>query len=205
VRGILADLPRRKTQLIAENALLRHQLVTLRVHRQVKRPQLNRTDRFWLLVLVSRVVNWKQALQIIQPDTLLRWHREGFRRFWKHISRSKSAKRKFPHETIELIRRMAREDLLWGAERIQGELLKLGLQVAKRTIQKYMQQAWPPRASGQTWSTFLKNHAQDLWACDFLPVVDLFFRQAFVFFVTELGSRQVVHFGMTRAPTDQAA
>jgi putative transposase len=200
VRGMLADLACSKTQLIAENALLRQQLIIL--HRQVKRPHLNRTDRFWLLVFASRVVNWKQALQIIQPDTLLRWHREGFRRFWKHKSRSKGAKRKLPHETIELIQRMATENLLWGAERIQGELLKLGLQVAKRTIQKYMKQAQPPRASGQTWSTFLKNHAQDLWACDFLPVVDLFFQQAFVFFVIEMGSRRVVHFGVTRAPTE---
>jgi transposase InsO family protein len=89
-----------------------------------------------------------------------------------------------------------------GAERIRGELLKLGLPVAKRTIQRYRRQARPPRVSGQTWSTFLKNHAQDIWASDFLPVVDLFFRHVFVFFIIELSSRQVVRIGATRHPSE---
>lgn len=97
---------------------------------------------------------------------------------------------------------MARENRLWGAERIQGELLKLGIQVAKRTTQKYMPGARPPRVSGQTWGTFLKTHAQDIRACDFLPVVDLF-RLIFTFFDLELGSRRVVHFGVSRHPTDE--
>jgi hypothetical protein len=97
---------------------------------------------------------------------------------------------------------MACENLLWGAERIQGELLKLGVKVAKRTIQRYMRPVRAPQASGQTWSTFLKTHAQDIWACDFLPVVDLFFRQVFVFFLIELSSRRVVHCAVTRVPTE---
>src|SRR5215469_3924691 len=96
---------------------------------------------------------------------------------------------------------MARENRLWGAERIRGELLKLGIHVAKRTIQKYMRK---PRArpSSQTWSTFLHNHAGEIWACDFLPVTDLFFRSLFAFFIIELQSRKVVHVGVTRHPTD---
>jgi putative transposase len=199
-RGILADLLRSKADLIAENALLRQQLVILQ--RQVKRPHLNRRDRFWLLLLASRSANWKQALLIIQPDTLLHWHRLGFRLFWKRKSTSNCTNPKLPHETVKLIQQMARENLLWGAERIQGELLKLGLHVAKRTVQKYMRRARPPGVSNQTWSTFLKNHAQEIWACDLLPVVDLLFHQAFLCFMIELSTRRVVHFGVTRTPTE---
>jgi hypothetical protein len=97
---------------------------------------------------------------------------------------------------------MARENSLWGVERIRGELMKLGLSVAKTTIQKYIQLARPHPAHGQNWSTFLKNHAQLVWACDFLPVIDLFFRQISAFFIIELGSRRVVHLGVTSHPTD---
>jgi len=96
---------------------------------------------------------------------------------------------------------MAQQNPLWGAERIRGELLKLGLKVAKRTIQRYLRRAKPSRESNQTWSTFLHNHANDIWACDFLPVIDLTFRTLFVFFIIELSSRRVVHFAVTRHPT----
>jgi putative transposase len=198
--GTLIDLPRSRAELLAENALLRHQLLILR--RQVKRPSLNRRDRIWLLVLASRVPNWKQVLLIIQPDTLLHWHRQGFRLFWKRRSRTKTNQPKLNRETIDLIRRMAQENVLWGSERIQGELSKLGIAVAKRTVQKCMRAVRAPHASGQTWATFLKTHAKEIWACDFLPVVDLFFRQTFIFFIIELGSRRVVHFAATRTPTE---
>jgi putative transposase len=97
---------------------------------------------------------------------------------------------------------MAKENLLWGAEPIQGELLKLGIQAAKATMQKYVRQIQPRQASSQNWSTFLKIHAKDVWACDFLPVIDLFFRQGYLFFIIQLASRRVVHFGVTSHPTD---
>jgi putative transposase len=97
---------------------------------------------------------------------------------------------------------MAAANRLWGAERIRGELLKLDIRVAKSTIQKYLRQARPPRHSGQPWGTFLRNHAHDIWACDFLPVTDLLFRPLYAFFVIALGSRRVVHVGVTRHPTD---
>jgi putative transposase len=97
---------------------------------------------------------------------------------------------------------MATENRLWGAERIHGELLKLGFSVAKRTIRKYIARVHPSQPSSQNWSTFLKNHAKDVWACDFLPVIDLFFRTIYAFFIVELSSRRVVHFGVTSNPTD---
>jgi transposase InsO family protein len=97
---------------------------------------------------------------------------------------------------------MASNNRLWGAERIRGELLKLDIRVSKRTIQKYMQQGRPKRARGQSWKTFLRNHAAEVWACDFLQVTDLFFRPLFAFFIVELKSRKVIHVNVTRSPTD---
>ena len=102
-----------------------------------------------------------------------------------------------------LIKRIVRENLSWGAERIRGELLKLGVRVSKSTIQRYMNDERRSRSSKQTWSTFLRSHASEIWACDFLQTFDAFFRTLFVFVVIELGSRRVVHFGVTRHPTDQ--
>ncbi len=203
--GTLADLTRSKTELVIENALLRQQLILLR--RQVKRPQLTNTDRALLVLLASKLRMWKNALLIVQPETLLRWHRQGFRLFWKRKSKAGSRNPKLPAETVELIKLMAQENQLWGAERIRGELLKLDIHVCKRTVQKYMlqmpQSKLEKRKSNQTWSTFLQNHAHQVWACDFLPVYDLFFRPLFIFFIIEIGSRRVIHFNVTRHPTDE--
>ncbi len=205
VPGAILGLCRSKPELIVENALLRQQLIVLR--RQVSRPHLTNTDRALLVLLAGRLRSWKSALFIIKPDTLLRWHRAGFRLFWKRKSRTKSREPKLPTETIKLIRQMAIENRLWGAERIRGELLKLDIRVCKRTIQKYMHQAHRPgpteRKANQNWCTFVRNHAPQVWAVDFLPVYDLFFRPLFLFVIMELGSRRVVHFGVTRSPTDE--
>jgi putative transposase len=196
----LADLARSKPELIAENALLRQQLIILK--RQVKRPACTNTDRI-LLVLLARVVRtWRQALLIVQPETLLRWHRELFRLYWKRKSKAPAHKPKVAEETITLIRQMAKDNRLWGAERLRGELLKLGLRVCKRTIQKYMRGVRHQQPRGQKWGTFLRNHAANIWACDFLQVTDLFFRPLFAFFLIELKTRKVIHVGVTRSPTD---
>ena len=141
---------------------------------------------------------------IVQPDTLLRWHREMFRRLWKRKSRRKGKKGRPPlaEDVVGLIKSMAYDNRTWGAERIRGELLKLGVQVSKSTIQKYMNEVRSPLSPKQTWSTFLRNHAKDIWAADFLQTHDLFFRTIFVFFIIELGSRRLIHFGVTRSPSD---
>ncbi len=202
VAGALTDLVRDKPELIAENALLRQQLLILR--RSVKRPRCTPADRALLVLLASRVQAWRQALLIVQPDTLLRWHRHLFRGFWRRKSRAASPARqpKIAAETIVLIREMAAANRLWGAERIRGELVKLDIRVAKWTVQKYMRDARPPQRAGQTWSTFPRNHAGEIWACDFLPVTDALFRPLFGCFVSALKSRRVVHVGVTRHPTD---
>jgi putative transposase len=196
----LTDQARSKSELVAENALLRQQLIILRRH--VKRPACTRTDRILLVLLASIVRTWKQALVIVQPETLLRWHHQGFKLFWKYKSRAASLKPRISQETVVLIKEMARDNRLWGAERIRGELFKLGIHVSKRTIQKYMRQVRATRPRGQTWSRFLQTHVQQIWACDFLPITDLFFRSLFAFFLIDLHSRKVIHVGVTRSPTD---
>src|SRR5258708_7988089 len=138
----------------------------------------------------------------VEPDALRGWHRELFRLYWKRKSKTHTHKQKVAPETIALIRQMARENRLWGAERIRGELLKLGIGVCKRTIQKYMRGVRIPQRGGQTWATFLRTHAGQIWACDFLQVTDLFFRPLFAFFLTLLKSRRVIHVGVTRSPSD---
>ncbi len=197
--GMAADAARSRSELLLENALLRHQLVVY--SRVAARPRLTAADRGLLVLLASRLRNWAGALIIVRPETVLRWHRQGFRLFWRRKSRAASTPR-IPRETRELIRRIASENHLWGADRIRGELLKLGIRVSKRTIQRYLPQARPARPRGQTWATFLRNHADTTWACDFLAVSDLLFRPLYAFFVIALGSRRVVHVGVTRHPTD---
>ena len=196
----LTDLGRSKSELIAENVLLRQQLIVLK--REMKRPTFTRTDRILLVLLARLVRTWQQALLLVQPDTLLRWHRELFRLYWKRKSKTSSHTPKVAAETIALIREMATNNRLWGAERIRGELLKLGIHVCKRTIQKYMRNVRTQQPRGQKWSTFLRNHAANIWACDFLQVTDLFFRPLFAFFLIELKTRKVIHVGVTRSPSD---
>ncbi len=154
------------------------------------------------MLLASRLPTWADALVIVQPATVLRWHRQGFRLFWRRKSTPRATTSRIPAETVALIRRMAAENRLWGADRIRGELLKLDVRVSKRTIQKYIGPARPRRPASQRWSAFLRNHADAIWACDFLPVTDLLFRPLYAFFVIALGSRRVVHVGVTRHPTD---
>ncbi len=179
---------------------MRQQLIVLR--RQIKRPACTTTDRLLLVLLARAVRTWRQALYIVQPETLLRWHRQAFRVWWKRKAKAISTRPKISPEVIVVIREMAQHNRLWGAERIRGELLKLDICVCKRTSQKYMRHVRLSRPRGQTWATFLRTHAKEVWACDFLQVTDLFFRSLFAFFIIELTSRKVIHVGVTRFPTD---
>jgi putative transposase len=158
-----------------------------------------------LVALASRLRAWKQALLIVQPDTLLRWHRDLYRWLWKRKSRStkKPGRKSLRKGLVDLIQQMARENRTWGAERIRGELLKLGIHVAKSTILKYIRLVRRPASPDQTWLTFLHNHASEVWACDFLQTYDFLFRALYVFVIVELGSRRIVHFAVTRHPTDK--
>jgi putative transposase len=195
----VSDIRRSRKDLIAENASLRQQLIVLK--RQVKRPKFTDGDRL-RLVLLSRLTQfWDREIHLMEPDTLLRWHRNLFRRYWKRKSKPKNHKPPIPQETIDLIKEMGRKNWLWGAEKIQGELLKLGISLSKRTIQKFMKKVW--KRSSQTWCLFLKNHAHEIWACDFTTVTSLFFKPIFIFLITELESRRIMHTAVTTNPTDE--
>jgi putative transposase len=159
-------------------------------------------DRLVSLLLASHVKNWKESLLIFKPDTLLGWYHQGFRLFWKSKSRNRGGRPKLATQTIALILQMAQENRLWGAERIRGEVLKLGLAVAKHTIQTYIVLVRFANPASQTWVIFLKKHAKDIPACDFLPVIDIWFRPLYLFFIVELASRRIVHFGVTAHPTE---
>ncbi len=194
----LSDATRSRRDLVLENALLRQQLIVLK--RQVKRPQLTQRDRLGLVLLARLTGFWQQALHIVQPDTLLRWHRDLFCGYWKRKSKPKPRKPRVSPEIIRIIKQITRDNFLWGAERIRGELLKLGIKISKRTIQKYMPEI--RKKTGQTWTTFLKNHARHTWACDFTVVHDLLFRPIYVFVIINLQTRQIMHAAVTRSPTD---
>jgi transposase InsO family protein len=201
IAASLADLTRTRTDLLIENAFLRHQVVVLSRHD--KRPELTNTDRLVLVLLARCAKFWEQALLIIQPEILLRWHRDLFRRYWRRKSKTKQRTPRTPQETIDLIRQMAKENRLWGAEHIRGELLQLAIKVSKRTIQKYMRKIRRhPTQNGPTWGTFLKNQAAGIWACDFTVVYDLLFRPLFIFLIIELQSRRILHTAVTHAPSD---
>jgi putative transposase len=153
--GAVMDVGHSKSELIAENAFLRQQLVILR--RQTKRPTLTPVDRGLLVMLASRLRTWRNALLIVKPDTLLSWHRQGFRLFWRHKSKGKHRPPRVAPEVIALIHAMALDNRLWGTKRIQDELRKLGFPLAKRTVARYIRQVrrtYPPRKSAQTWGTF---------------------------------------------------
>jgi putative transposase len=203
VASALTDLTRSKSDLIAENMFLRQQLIVL--ERQVTRPQVKPRDRQILMLLASRIREWRAALVIVKPETVVRWHRQGFKLFWRRKSQRGLGRPPIAAETIALIEEMAMSNRTWRTKRIQGELLKLGIKINKGTVKKYMRRArrgLPPVKRGQTWATFISNHVDEIWSCDFVQTYDLLFRTVFVYFIVELGSRRVVHYGVTRAPSD---
>jgi putative transposase len=187
-------------QVALENLALRHQLAVYK--RMVNRPKQLSSDRlFW--VALSRVwTGWKQSLVIVTPDTVVRWQRRRFREYWARLSARPSVGR--PRVTAEiraLITRMAVANPVWGAPRIHGELLKLGIEVAERTVSRLIPKRRRP--SSQTWRTFLANHVTDLVSIDFFTVPTAGLRVLFVFVVLAHHRRRVVHFNVTEHPTAQ--
>jgi putative transposase len=190
--------------LAAENLFLRKQLAQYQ-ERQVKPRRANDATRI-ALVWLSQFFDWRRALVMVQPATLIRWHRQGFGWFWRW--RSKAGRPALPKDLQTLIRRMALENPTWGQERIANELLlKLGLKVSTRTVRKYMPDhcvGGPgKRGPSQRWSTFLRNHAKGIIACDFCVVVTATFRVLYVFVMIEHASRRLLHVNVTAHPTAQ--
>ena len=183
----------------AENLFLRRQLA-LYIERGVRPRRVDAAGRI-SLALLARVFDWRSALVVVQPATLIRWHRAGWRLFWR--LKSRPGRPPIPEELRTLIRRMASENPLWGEERIANELLlKLGIRVSPRTVRKYMPKRPPGQPRGdQRWSTFLRNHAAAILACDFFVAVTATFRMLYVFVVIEHGTRRLAHLNVTAHPT----
>jgi hypothetical protein len=187
-----------KSRLEAENAALRHQLIVLQ--RRVRgRVQLTNGDRLFLVQLYRWFPSVLKAITIIRPETLVRWHRAGFRRYWRWKSRSVGGRPKIDAERRALIRRMSAENPLWGAPRIHGELLKLGFAVAQSTVAKYMARRGDP--FGQSWDTFLRNHAPRIAAMDMFVVPTIGFNLLYVLVIVRLARRELVWINVTAHPT----
>src|SRR5215470_1367866 len=196
---VLAAPFRTQAQLEAEITMLRHQLHVLR--RQVSaKPRLTAADRLLFVWLCRLFPSLRDTITIVHPDTVLRWHRSGFRLYWRWKSRSRGGRPGIRIEVRSLIRRMSVENPLWGAPRIHGELLKLGIEVAQSTVAKYMAKSRPGGA-GQTWTTFLRNHAAGIGAMDFLVVPTINFRLLSVLVILRHERRRLISLSVTNHPT----
>ena len=197
--GLLRVLTTRQS-LVLENLALRHQLAVLQ--RTAPRPRFRACDRLFWVVLSHLWRGWATAVSVVQPATVVRWQRSGFKLFWTRKSRRHGPGRPaVAPEVRALIRRMSQANALWGAPRIHGELQKLGLEISQAAVSKYLgPRSRPP---SQTWRTFLTNHVQTLVSVDFFTVPTVTFKVLFVFVILAHHRRRVVHFNVTDAPTAQ--
>ena len=190
-----------RANLAAENVILRQQLIV--VHRSAPHPKLRRTDRILLCWLSMLWPGWRSSLLIVQPATVVSWHRQGFKLYWRWKSRKKPGRPKVDWEIRDLIRRMCQENPTWGAPRIQSELALLGDKVAESTVDKYM--VHQPKPPSENWRTFLSNHVGQIAAIDFFTVPTITFRVLYVFLVLRHDRRRIAHFNVTKHPTAQWA
>lgn len=202
IGAFLATLFTSRRKLVLENMALRQQLVIQQ--RSIKRPQINNSDRLFWTWLSKIWDNWKSSLIIVKPETVVHWHRKGFKYYWHRKSR-KPGRPVINWKLIKLIRRLQKENPVWSAQRIQGELAKLGFDACDNTVAKYMRQPKPDPDKRQQWGTFLKNHAPHIACIDFLVVRTLFFKAIYVFVAISHDRRKILHFGISSRPHSQWA
>lgn len=193
---------RGKHNIILENLALRQQLAVQQ--RSIKRPKIKNTDRiFW--VWLSRIWNdWRSSLIIVKPPTVIGWHKKGFKLYWKRKSR-RVGRPNIDWELIKLIRKLQKENSTWTAQRIQGELVKLGLDVSDNTVAKYMRKSKSDDSKRQRWLTFLRNHAKHIVGIDSLVARTIFFKSIHVFVAISHDRRKILHFAVTANPHSQWA
>ena len=186
-----------------DNALevlaLRQQVAVLK--RKRPRPCLGRLDRLFWIALRQLWSRWADVLVIVKPETVVGWHRAGFRLYWRWRSRPRGGRPKITPEIRALIHRMAEENEGWGAPKIHGELLKLGFVVSERTVARYLRRVHRRGDPGQRWLAFLQNHREVIAAFDLFTVPTVTFQLLYCFFVIEHGRRKILHFNVTRHPT----
>jgi len=197
--GLLRACLRSRHDLVVENLLLRHQLAVL-TRPTRKRPLLRGRDKLVWILARRLCHDWRRHLIVVRPETVVAWHRRGWRLIWRWRSRCPLGRPRLSAEVRDLIATMSRDNPQWGAERIRGELLKLGIVVSKRSIRRYR---WRrvPRPPTQTWRTFLTNHRPRIWAADFLTVQTLTFRTLYVLVFVAHDRREIVHINVTSSPT----
>ena len=196
--AVLASPFKSKLRLEAENAVLRHQLIVLR-RRLLGRVRLTNNDRWFFIHLYRWFPSILKVLTIIRPETLVRWHRAGFRCYWRWKSRPLGGRPQIEADLRVLIWRMSVENPLWGAPRIHGELLKLGFEVAQSSVARYMVKRRGTPSQG--WRTFLRNHAPDIAAMDLFVVPTIGFDLLYAFVIVRLGRRDLVWINVTTNPT----
>jgi hypothetical protein len=198
VLAVLASPFKSKSRLEAENAALRHQLIVLQ--RNVRgRIRLTNHDRLFFIQLYRWFPSVLKVITTIRPETIVRWHRAGFRRYWRWKSRSLGGRPQIDTDLRALIRRMSIDNPLWGAPRIHGELLKLGFEVAQSSVAKYMVKRWGPPSQG--WRTFLRNHAPEIAAMDLFIAPTIGFDLLYAFVIVRLDRRDLVWINVTTNPT----
>jgi putative transposase len=196
ILGTLRSSARNQHELALENLALRQQLATLKF--RAPRPQLTDSDRLFWVMLSRCWMGWTNVLHIVQPATVIRWHRQGFRYYWRWKGRPRGRPR-IDTETRQLVRKMSLANPLWGAPRIHGELLKLGIDISETTVSKYVvRHRGPP---SQSWRTFLQNHSKELISLDFLTVPTAGFKVLFVLVILSNDRRRILHFNVTDHPT----
>jgi transposase InsO family protein len=195
----LRSIIRSRGDLQLENLALRHQICVLR-RSSKRRPKLTSGDRFFWVCLFRLWRDWRSTLVIVKPETVVAWHRKGFRLFWTwKVRRGQPGRPVVTRETRDLIRKMCRENPGWGAPRIHGELLKLGIDIGETSVSKYMVRYRKPPS--QTWRTFLENHVSQLVSVDFFTVPTIRFQVLYVFLVLAHDRRRIIHFNVTAHPT----
>lgn len=190
---------RLRPSIEAENLILRQQLVTLRL-RSPKRVRVGFWNKLIFITLYRLFPSVLESIHIVQPATLLRWHRLGFRAYWRWNSGRKGGRPKIDVELRDLIRRISRENPLWGAPRIHGELLLLGFEVSQTTVAKYMMKG-RTHGGGQTWKTFLENNKQGIASMDFVIVPTIQFKLLYCLVIINHARRKIVHVAVTTIPT----
>ena len=199
--GMLGRLFRRRRSLLLENLALRQLLVTLK--RRHPRPIIGLLDKLFWVIARSVWSAWKDSLILVTPETVVRWHRTGFRLYWRLISRVRKqvGRRPTPKEVRELISRIVAENPTWGAPRIHGELLMLGFDLSERTISRWMKRTPRDPDWAKRWVAFLRNHREAIAAMDFFTVPTITFGVLYCFFIISHDRRRILHVNVTKHPT----
>src|ERR1700678_1519558 len=199
--GVLVRLFRSRGKLVLENLALRQQLAVLK--RRHPRPRLDLFDKLFWVIAHQFWSTWQEALILVTPETVVRWHRTGFRFYWRLISRVRkpAGRRRVSKEVRDLIFRMVAENPSWGAPRIHGELLMLGIEVSVRTISRWMKRGPRDPEGARRWLVFLRNHREAIAAMDFFTVPTVTFGFLYCFFVIGHDRRRILHLNVTRHPT----